>query len=514
MFYKIIFAYLFGVIFAIKDTTYISIGLMSFIILYILYSLFVKDTFIKDILRIIKDIRSLFYLSVSFIILFFVFYMSFRITISEQKKVSYKDIDGKTFQIIGTVVSLNRNTSGEVDTIRVDSMRNLSDQSVVEDVPRYIDLSVTQWNNLKLYDGVSFIGTTNFKNYKIYEENQPLFFQYEFSKLFYNSSWTVSYPRELNIIVRQKSYFEELRTMLNSFGETISNNLNTYMSAPYSSVAEGITLGNQENLTKELKDIFKASGLIHILVLSGANVSLIIILFTRLLSFTKLNKKLKAFFSLLFSWVFIFFTGLSAPSVRAGTMSSTNILSEVVGKNISTLQSLIFALFILTLLNPLTLVFSPSLHLSFLACFGLFIATPKIEILMKSKFLFLEKNALLNLFISACFGIFIFTSPYILALAGTTSLFGTLLSFLVEPVVLLVTIFTFLIIIFSFLNFHITTILSFINTVFVKIILAFANFGADYLPQISIKMTHTFLIFYYAILFFVFVIILTDDESK
>jgi hypothetical protein len=112
------------------------------------------------------------------------------------------------------------------------------------------------------------------------------------------------------------------------------------------------------------------------------------------------------------------------------------------------------------------------------------------------------KNKTLNFFISTLISFFITTTPYILALTGQTNLFGTLLTFIVEPFVLVTTVLSFLIIIFS----PVTLLADFfgiLNSLSVKFILIVAGFGGDYLPVIDIQISKIILLFYYMALFLV-----------
>jgi competence protein ComEC len=312
-----------------------------------------------------------------------------------------------------------------------------------------------------------------------------------------NTFYNVSYPKNFRQLVTHKTFYETAEQKFYSLAQNLKMRISTNMQEPYASVAEGITVGEQRNLEKDLKDIFKTSGLIHILVLSGANVALIISFFYYFVR--KINsryKRLKVILTLCFGWIFIFMTGITAPSTRAGIMASTNILSEYFSKNISTIYSLLVALFVLSLLSPLTLIFSASLHLSFLACFGLFVLAPILQKYFGNKFL--------GFFLSVFFGIFLTTTPYILALTGKSSVFGTLLTFLVEPFVVAITILSFTIILASFVHPLLSEFFGVLNTLCVKFVLLVADFGAQHLPLIYFSISKTELIIYYLVLGLIF----------
>jgi len=437
--------------------------------------------------------------------LYLVFWLSFIYTSHEQERVSYKYSSNDKVEILGEIVSSEVKGGKQTLTLRVGG-----------GLPEYINIQVSESNKYELYDQLKVLGVVNLNNFETYYSERPLFFTYEFEKLFYNTPYTVSYPSKIEIMYKDKNIWERFVLYFFDISETLKSKIGMYMSEPYAGIASGISMGQQDNIIKSIKDIFKQSGLVHILVLSGANVSFIIILFSYFLRNLKTNfiKKYNTTLLIIFSWFFIFLTGLQPPSVRAGIMATTNILSEQYGKNISAFYSLLFSLFILTILSPLSLIYSASLHLSYLACFGLFIAAPKIEKYLKIKSSFFAKYTFLNFLTSTFIGIFIFTTPYVLALTGSSSLFGTILTILVEPFVFLTTILSFLIILFSFISSPIAQLFSVLNTLSVKFILSVANFGANHLPLVSFHIGKVSLLIYYLILTSYFVILGKDNESK
>ncbi len=486
---KIIYTFLSGIIVEnfLNVDKYFLIFIFTFILIVFLANNFYKRH-TKNIKDIFKDFILLIFLFLSFI--FSVFY-----TKSELEKVSYKYIEQEIYEITGSVEQVKHINETQILTIRVENLQKLTGTNTEREELKYVNILVSPLDKFSLFEKISFTGEINFNNPNIYLDKKPMFMSYEFMKLDGNTFYTVSAPKNIYKIPYQKNFYETAVSKFHEIGNNLENKIGEHMLEPYASIAEGITFGNQENLLKDIKDIFKNSGLLHILVLSGANVMFVISIIWYLLRNLK-NKFFKTFSAIIFSWIFIFMTGFTAPSARAGFMSSANILAEYFGKNIRPSYSLLLSLFLLTLVNPLSLIYSPSLHLSFLACVGLFIIAPKIQNYKFSNFL-----------LASFIGIFVCVTPYILALTGQASLFGTLLTFFVEPFVMLTTILSFLIILFSFfsfsVNFYIAEFFAFLNTICTKIILLFAQFGADNLPIINFEISKTQIIIYYLILFFI-----------
>jgi ComEC/Rec2-related protein len=499
MIYKLIIIYLIGILFQIFLDPNLIFLILSFIMSFIIYilckHLVNPEQNIKDIIFNTK-----FY--VSFIIYSIVFLISTTYTDQEIESVSYKHFPAGLLNIEGTIVDMKHKNKQVELTFKVNNLSDTNGKRIENRHPDYLKVSVSPYNHFELYDRVSILGEVKLNNYQTYYNNRPLFFNYEYEQIFYNTPYNVSGLKNITAVTHDKSVFEKLKIFFYKLSETLKSSLSKHMQEPYAQVAEGISLGNQENISKDIKDIFRTSGLIHILVLSGANVSFVISIIWYLLRNQK--NKSKVYLAIIISWTFIFVTGLTAPSVRAGVMSSTNILSEYFSKNVTTFKSLLISLFILTILNPLTLIYSPSLHLSFLACFGIFLIAPKAEKILACKFQFFKKNHFTNFILSTFLGIFLTTTPYILALTENTSLFGTVLTFLVEPFVMMTTILSFLIILVSFASDFLADLLGVVNSLSVKFILLVAKFGAQYLPTLNLHISVTALIIYYISLILIY----------
>jgi ComEC/Rec2-related protein len=495
MIYKIIIAYLLGIViqinFGLDFYLFLFIVLMSFtgLLIYQGYS----ET--KSSKGHLKDM-------VLALFLCCVLYAGALLAKARMQENTLSNFTENLYNVEGKIVDIDMKPNGTRLTISVEKIENLNNPQEKEIKLKLLNLDVSGLNSTELYDNINLVGQIQLNNFEVFYERKPMAFSYEYEKLFYNTPYSVSYPKKISITNSDKNLFHKFRIALAKINERLKSAVSDNMSEPYAGIAEGLVLGQQENIIKEIKDIFRTSGLIHILVLSGANISFIIGICWYVLRNIKIRivERFRLLILLSFSWVFIFTTGLHPPSVRAGVMATGTLLAQNFGRNYTTLYSLLFSLAVLTLINPLTLIYSASLHLSFLACIAIFITGPQLEKYLSQRFNFLNKHKFICFYISTFISIFIFTTPYILALVGSASIFGTLLTFLVEPFVLLSTIFTFLTILSSFISSHIASIFGLLNTLSVKVILYIAETGANNLPMLSISISKNFLILYYFLL--------------
>lgn len=146
---------------------------------------------------------------------------------------------------------------------------------------------------------------------------------------------------------------------------------------PQSSLLGGLIVGAKESLGKDLEEKFRKVGLIHLVVLSGYNISIVSDFIMNLFSF--LPRVFTLSFGVIGIILFAIMTGASATIVRASIMALLVVLANTTGRVNQVTRTLFFAGFLMLLHNPNILVFDPSFQLSFMATFGLIYLSPKVE---------------------------------------------------------------------------------------------------------------------------------------
>lgn len=215
--------------------------------------------------------------------------------------------------------------------------------------------------------------------------------------------------------------------MLNPF----SNVVNSLLPEPQAGLLNGILFGIQTQLPRELYFSLIETGTVHIVVLSGMNISILISLVAKTTLF--LGRRTASFLTLLVIAVFVFFVGAEPPVVRASIMGSFSILAIYFGRQYWGLLSLILASMIM-LLYDFGLVKNISFQLSFLATLGIILAQRKSECYkgggLFKQLLYTGKNNF-KLTLSAQ----IFTLPIILYNFGRISLIAPIANLLIEWVI-------------------------------------------------------------------------------
>lgn len=141
-----------------------------------------------------------------------------------------------------------------------------------------------------------------------------------------------------------------------------------------SSVAIAMLLGDKTEINDEVRQSFNASGLAHLLCVSGLHIIILIgffvFLFKWVMPFNLKGFYIKQIVLVILSWLIAFVVGLTPSSTRVATMLSILFISMIFSLNNDKLNILLLTAFIFLLINPLIL-FSISFQLSFLAVFGI-----------------------------------------------------------------------------------------------------------------------------------------------
>ena len=149
-----------------------------------------------------------------------------------------------------------------------------------------------------------------------------------------------------------------------------------------SSVAIAMLLGDKTEMDDEVRQSFNASGLAHLLCVSGLQIMILIGFFSFLFKwFLPLNIRglyFRQVILVLLSWTIAFVVGLTPSSMRVATMLSILFISEIFLLNNDRLNILLLTAFIFLLINPLIL-FNVSFQLSFLAVLGILAFKPWIN---------------------------------------------------------------------------------------------------------------------------------------
>lgn len=213
---------------------------------------------------------------------------------------------------------------------------------------------------------------------------------------------------------------------------------------PHASFALGILIGGKGALGDELLGAFRSTGLVHMIVLSGYNVSIIVAFVILLIP--NLGKFVKVSLGVLTISVFAIFVGGGATVIRASIMAACGLGSEFFGIKYNVLKALILAGAIMVIYNPKIFLNDPSFHLSFLATLSIVLFSEPLATLLSkiiarlpgwfsnSMGCYIDGKSWLGSLICTTLAAQILTAPYIAYSMRALPIFGLVANVLVTPI--------------------------------------------------------------------------------
>jgi competence protein ComEC len=198
---------------------------------------------------------------------------------------------------------------------------------------------------------------------------------------------------------------------------------------PLASFGMGLLIGQRANLPDPIYNELLMVGLVHIIAVSGYNLTIILRATEGLLK--KHSKRLSTLLALALIGVFLLFAGGSASIVRAAIVSVLAIVAAYYGRKFKPLTLLTLAAAITAWANPFYVWTDVSWYLSFLAFFGVMIVAP----LMLARLPKRLSNSLLITVAVESFCAELMTLPYVLHIFGQMSLIGLVANVLVVALV-------------------------------------------------------------------------------
>jgi competence protein ComEC len=132
----------------------------------------------------------------------------------------------------------------------------------------------------------------------------------------------------------------------------------------------GIVLGEKRGVPPDLKDAFRDSGAMHLLVASGSNVGFVVAVVYFLCGRLGLRRRPAGLAALGASGLYVLAAGLDAPLVRAYLMFGAGLSAFLLRREAGAFHALCAAALLILLFSPRSL-FDAGFQMSFLAAYGL-----------------------------------------------------------------------------------------------------------------------------------------------
>lgn len=279
------------------------------------------------------------------------------------------------------------------------------------------------------------------------------------------------------------------------FKARLEQHIEKVVPKPESTFLGGIALGSRAGISAELRQDFITTGTIHIVALSGYNISIV-------------AKYIQDFFALFLSFgaalyaggiaivLFVLMTGAQATAVRAGIMALLVLLAKRTGRTYEITRALMIAGFLMVLHNPDILVHDVSFQLSFLATLGIVYGTPIFEKWLGKKED--EKRAVgvlentkrgMRDIVATTLAAQIAVLPFILYTMGTLSIISFPINIVILPFIPIAMALGFIIALLGFAGSWLTLPLGYGVTLLLGLILSLIEWGAD-VPHALLTIRH------------------------
>ena len=247
-----------------------------------------------------------------------------------------------------------------------------------------------------------------------------------------------SLPDSHNGLLPRSYFLERFRQQFEAF-------LHANLTPDNATLYQALLIGDSSSLSPEVSEMYRATGIMHILAISGSH--LVVVAFLTTVFFRFLVNRFpwlllrlpaaKISLALSFPVLFLYtgFAGFQPPVVRSLIMTSVFITAILLDRQWSSLNNLAIAAFCILLPNPLSF-HTASFQLSFAATVAIVLAMPRLAPWRPQKDDRSPLQTLRFLFISGLFiscAAFLATSPLALLHFNRISLAGPITTLLVTP---------------------------------------------------------------------------------
>ncbi len=168
---------------------------------------------------------------------------------------------------------------------------------------------------------------------------------------------------------------------LNRFATTlrfhIANIFSRYVSFPTDGIVSGMLVGYQGSLPQWLSDLFRTTGVLHVLVLSGQNITLLAVFLSVVLKPVPFT--VRSVLIALAIVLIVLISGSGVAAVRSGIMGTIALGAGLVRRGYVPLRALTISILFFFFYSPSTLFVDPGFHLSVLATVFMILVLPKVQ---------------------------------------------------------------------------------------------------------------------------------------
>ena len=375
------------------------------------------------------------------------------------------------------------------------------------------------------YKNKKFIVYINKKNKKLLEYGDLIEIKGEYSApevaRNYKGFDYSQYLKTLNIYgtikveeskIINKNQLSPILISINNIKEKMIDNANRNMPKRTANLLLGILIGERDNIQEDIIESFRTANLSHILAVSGAHTSYIILGITYLISKSKTPKRIGYIITIINLLIFIIITGASYSVVRACIMAIVVIGAKICYRKENFFTSICISLIIILIQNPFA-INDIGLKLSFMGTAGIVIFNKSIT----NFFIKLKIKQKIAEALSVTFSAQLMIMPIIILNFNTISLTFFISNILASPLLGIIIIFGFISIFISSILNPISKILFLILHIFLELLILVSKV-TEKIPGSSILVKTPNILFaivyYILILFFNYFFVIKQNPTR
>lgn len=303
--------------------------------------------------------------------------ISFTYTVLENNK--YNNICNKLNEKEITLEAVVCSSIKETDytyqvTIRVLKIENSKFKNTQLNLMSKKGKDKTQINKLQYGNKIKVIGTFNkaeeARNYKGYSYSDYL----KTKKIFGN----MNCDNLENITVSAKNKENIINTSIYKISSILKENTEKILPKDEAGLLQGILLGDSSKISNEIKENFKDCNLSHMLAVSGAHLSYLIIAINLIFNKNKIGIRNNYIISIIIIIIFMLITGMSPSVVRAGICTIISIISTLLYRKQDSITTISIALLYTLIKNPFS-IFDIGMQLSYAGTVSLILFYPEVQ---------------------------------------------------------------------------------------------------------------------------------------
>lgn len=375
------------------------------------------------------------------------------------------------------------------------------------------------------YKNKKFIVYINKKNKKLLEYGDLIEIKGEYSApevaRNYKGFDYSQYLKTLNIYgtikveeskIINKNQLSPILISINNIKEKMIDNANRNMPKRTANLLLGILIGERDNIQEDIIESFRTANLSHILAVSGAHTSYIILGITYLISKSKTPKRIGYIITIINLLIFIIITGASYSVVRACIMAIVVIDAKICYRKENFFTSICISLIIILIQNPFA-INDIGLKLSFMGTAGIVIFNKSIT----NFFIKLKIKQKIAEALSVTFSAQLMIMPITILNFNTISLTFFISNILASPLLGIIIIFGFISIFISSILNPISKILFLILHIFLELLILVSKV-TEKIPGSSILVKTPNILFaivyYILILFFNYFFVIKQNPTR